>query len=100
MASNAFLISDRSYRGPITESSMGGCFIEDPGVNRGNGFRPLSGSWEPCEVDIHEGVYVDTDDVHEYNLVSPCDRFRGEAAEVSFSIPGSRAGRFWGRSME
>ena len=100
MANNAFLLCDPSYRGPISESMMGGCFVEDRGVNRSNGFVPVSQSWEPAETDIVEGVYADFDNVHEYNLVLPWDRFRGEAAEVSLSIPGSRAGRFWGRSIE
>ncbi len=52
-------------------SHIGGCSVEAVDVNRGNGFCPLGKSWDPAEVAIVDGVYIDEDGSCPHNRVCP-----------------------------
>ena len=62
---------DPTFKGVVGPQHFGGCYVESVDVNR-SGFCPMSGSWDPAEVPIVDGVYADEDSS------TPHDQFASE----------------------
>ncbi|MCK5061797.1 hypothetical protein KAR28_04560 [Candidatus Parcubacteria bacterium] len=64
-------IGNYSKKG-LKEKHIGGCFLEDPNVNRSAGFRPMGGSWENSFLIL---------DVNRYDIPLPKKGCREESTD-------------------
>ena len=65
----------RNYKGRIDESVFSGCEVESVDVNRSDGFCLLGKTFDPAEVPIIDGVYIDEDGSASYNRFCTYEQF-------------------------